>query len=98
MIEDADFAAFSADPKNQLAVWKSIEIVGEAAGQVLKREAGIVGDDLLHQLRLAYAMRNRHTHGYPGVDLTALWTTGQEFIPSPVQDVEPLLETRAGDA
>jgi uncharacterized protein with HEPN domain len=75
------FEQFEEDHRTHLAVWKCLEVVGEASGRILKIDPGIERKYPDLQVRAAYAMRNRLSHGYGGVDLSVLWTTAHNFLP-----------------
>jgi len=59
---------FARDEKTLIAVSKCVEVVGEAAAQLLKAfpEVQIEHPDL--ELAAARAMRNRLSHGYFDID------------------------------
>ena len=74
--------------RSQLAILKSVEIVGEAASRVstdIKEThpeipwAGIVG------------MRNRLVHGYFDVNLVRVWETVEQDIPRLIMQLEGLI-------
>ena len=70
---------FLIDRLRKLAVWKLIEIVGEAL-----RQAALVDDALtarIPDLRLIVDTRNRITHGYDSVNFSVLWDIVQDEIP-----------------
>ena len=82
------FNEFERNRMAQLAILKSIEIVGEAASRVSSecREShpeipwpGIVG------------MRNRLVHGYFEVNLARVWDTLQQDIPRLIAQLERLI-------
>ena len=70
-----------------LGVEPGIEVVGEASSRLLKTKFGSGNPELRTELRQASDMRNRLTHGYPGVDLAILWSTARQFVPALVQRV-----------
>ena len=82
------FATFESNRTLQLAILKSVEIVGEAASRVstdIKEThpeipwAGIVG------------MRNRLVHGYFDVNLVRVWETVEQDIPRLITQLEGLI-------
>lgn len=79
---------FSADRKLALAVIKSIEIAGEAAGKVTAEfrtnSPEIPWQDLV-------AMRNRLMHGYFDINLEIVWKTVTEELPPLITELEKLL-------
>jgi uncharacterized protein with HEPN domain len=98
LIGGASFAEFSSDLRTHLSVWKSIEVIGEASGKLLKTGFGEKDDALRSELRRAYDMRNKLSHGYAGVDLSILWATARSFVPELVRRVEAASRTKADGA
>ena len=85
---DLTFAAFEQNRMAQLAILKTVEIVGEAAARVSTEYkdthpeipwSGIVG------------MRNRLVHGYFNINLQRVWETVQEDIPRLIPQLEALV-------
>ena len=86
------FQEFERNRMAQLAILKSIEVVGEAASRVSNecREShpeipwpGIVG------------MRNRLVHGYFEVNLVRVWDTLQQDLPRLIARLERLIPPRS---
>ena len=86
------FADLERDRMAQLAILKSVEIIGEAAAQVSDefREAhkdipwsSIIG------------MRNRLVHGYFAVKLERVWETVERDVPRLIRQLEPLIPPEA---
>ena len=82
------YAAFERNRTAQLAIVKTVEIVGEAASRVSAdtRErypdipwSGIVG------------MRNRLVHGYFDVNLVRVWETVEQDMPRLIAQLEQLV-------
>jgi uncharacterized protein with HEPN domain len=92
LMDSLDFESFQKDHRTHLAVWKCVEVVGEAAGLLLKQGFASEDVELREELRLAKDMRNRLTHGYPGVDLNVLWNTARKFVPQLVTKVRAQIE------
>jgi uncharacterized protein with HEPN domain len=97
LIGACNFAEFSSDHRTYLSVWKSIEVIGEAAGKLLKTGFGENDDALRRELRRAYDMRNKLSHGYAGVDLAILWATARTFVPELVRRVEAASKAQADE-
>lgn len=74
-IGDADYAAFEHNPMMQDAVIRCLEVIGEAAGQILKIDADAGSNFPTLALRQAYRARNRTSHGYGSISLDAIWQT-----------------------
>ena len=97
LIGASNFVEFSSDHRTYLSVWKSIEVIGEAAGKLLKTGFGENDDALRRELRRAYDMRNKLSHGYAGVDLAILWATARTFVPELVRRVEAASRAQADE-
>lgn len=82
---------FSADTLVQDAVIHNVEIIGEAANNLLEVAPGI-GDRYpsipFVQIR---GMRNRVAHGYFAVSLSMIWDTVQVDIPELRQQIAKVL-------
>ncbi len=82
---------FSADTLVQDAVIRNVEIIGEAASNLLVVAPGI-GDRYpsipFVQIR---GMRNRVAHGYFAVSLSMIWDTVQVDIPELRQQIAKVL-------
>ena len=77
-----------ADRKLALAVIKSIEIAGEAAGKIT-RELRANSPEIPWQDIVA--MGNRLTHGYFDINLDIVWKTVTEELPPLITELEKLL-------
>ena len=68
-------ADFERDGKTQDAVLRRLEVLGEAAGRLIRagKETGNSFPGLA--LREVYDMRNALIHGYDGVDVSVVWKT-----------------------
>ncbi|NGO51314.1 HepT-like ribonuclease domain-containing protein [Allomesorhizobium camelthorni] len=90
-IKDMTYEQFERDELTHLAVWKCVEVLGEASIRILR----LGGDFEIRYpqlpLKQAYAMRNQLTHGYSTIDLGILWTTVQNFVPSMVEEARAIL-------
>jgi uncharacterized protein with HEPN domain len=89
---------FARDEKTVIAVSKCVEVVGEAAAQLVKAflEVQIEHPDL--ELAAARAMRNRLSHGYFDIDPQVLWDTATIDLPAIVRAAQNALapEARGG--
>ena len=75
------FAEFTRDEKTCLAVGKCIEVIGEAAAQLLKDFPDVQAEHPELELVAARAMRNRLSHGYFDIDPQVLWDTATVDVP-----------------
>ena len=93
-IGDVTEEAFLKDEKTQDAVTKCVEAIGAAAGEILKAEPDIETQYPELQLRNAYALRNRLSHGYHSIDYEILWNTVNLSIPGAVDAARAALAIR----
>jgi uncharacterized protein with HEPN domain len=89
------YAEFAGDELTYLAVWKCVEVLGEAASRILKIDPALAERHPDLQLKRAYGMRNRLTHGYSDVDLAILWSTIHDFVPPMVAAAKAILSRNA---
>ena len=78
---DLDEAAFLNSELVQDAVIRNIEIVGEAANNILRVAADFAAAHADIPWQVMYTMRNRVSHGYEQVDLEIVWRTIQGDLP-----------------
>ena len=92
LVNGLTFPEFQRNRMAQLAVLKTIEIVGEAASRISTDTArahpdipwsGIVG------------MRNRLVHGYFNINLERVWETVRQDIPQLISQLEPFVPPEA---
>ncbi len=72
---------FYSDTLTQDAVIRNIEIIGEAANNLLEADPGIAARHPLIPFAQIYGMRNRVAHGYFAVSLAMVWDSVEEDIP-----------------
>lgn len=80
--------AFQADRIRQLAVVKSIEVVGEAASRVSPEFRAAHPELPWPQI---VGMRHRLVHGYFEINLRRVWQTVREDLPALIEALEPLV-------
>ena len=71
---------------------KSTEAIGEAAGNIPRREKPFAVSHPQLPLVEAYRMRNRLSNGYDTIDWEILWDTGTFHVPSllaAIRDLNP---------
>jgi uncharacterized protein with HEPN domain len=80
--------AFAADPKTVFATIRALEVVGEAAKNVLDafrtQHASVPWGDMA-------GMRDVLIHDYFGVDLTIVWETLRSDLPALVRELRRIL-------
>jgi uncharacterized protein with HEPN domain len=67
--------------------------MGEASARILRIDPAFADRYPELQLKSAYAMRNRLTHGYSDVDLKILWSTIHDFVPSMVEAAKAIVDS-----
>jgi uncharacterized protein with HEPN domain len=70
-----------------------MEIIGEAASNILKLASTFDQEHPGLELKAAYSMRNSLSHGYFLVDPILVWGTIQNDIPALKNQVEDVLKT-----
>jgi uncharacterized protein with HEPN domain len=82
---------FSADTMVQDAVIHNVEIIGEAANNLLEVAPGIDASYPTIPFTQIRGMRNRVAHGYFAVSLSMIWDTVQVDIPELRQQIAKVL-------
>jgi uncharacterized protein with HEPN domain len=77
----------------QDAVVRNIEIIGEAANNIMKCDPDITRAHSEVPWITLYAMRNRLTHGYFTIDFGVVWTTIRTDFPTLRPAIARLLAT-----
>jgi len=87
-LSDCQRNEFNQDRMRQLAVIKSIEVIGEAASRISDAFR-----DAHPELpwRAIVAMRHRLVHGYFEIDRNRVWKTAQEDLPKLIKVIEKLV-------
>jgi uncharacterized protein with HEPN domain len=82
---------FSADTLVQDAVIRNVEIIGEAASNLLEASPGIEAEFPSIPFAQIRGMRNRVAHGYFAVSLSMIWDSVQVDIPELRQQIAKVL-------
>lgn len=77
-----DEGSFLSSELIQDAVIRNLEVIGEAANNILRVDHAFASIHTDIPWRVMYAMRNRLTHGYDMVDLEMVWNTVRNDLPS----------------
>jgi len=83
---------FFADSLKQDAVIRNIEIIGEAANNLLETDPGIAAKHPSIPFAQIYGMRNRVAHGYFAVSLAMVWDSVEADVPELRQKIAKVLE------
>ena len=82
------FSEFKEDLLHQLAILKSVEIIGEAASRVSEETKANHPDIPWTQI---IGMRNRLVHTYFAIQLDIVWKVVQDDLPPLIAQLEPLV-------
>ena len=80
-VADMKYDDFVADTRTQDAVIRCLEVIGEAASQILKSDGDFERRHPELELTAAYRARNRTAHGYGSVDLATVWRSATVSCP-----------------
>jgi len=83
---------FFANPLVQDGVIRNIEIIGEAANNLVEIEPEITSRYPSIPFAQIYGMRNRVAHGYFAVSLPMIWDSVQVDVPELRQQIAKVLE------
>lgn len=89
-IEGYDFDKFRKDYKTVDAVIRNFEVIGEASKNLpmeIKQEHPDV------PWKEMYALRNRVSHEYFGIDYEILWDVATNYLPENRRQIERILRT-----
>ena len=93
-LRDFDRGAFERDTRTQDAVIRNLEIVGEAARNILNNDPAFAAAHPDIPWAVAYRMRNALSHGYADIDLTTVWSTVQQDLPELERKLSNLLGSK----
>lgn len=88
---DLDEAGFLKSELVQDAVIRNIEIVGEAANNILRVGAKFAAEHGDIPWQVMYTMRNRVSHGYEQIDFEIVWKTIQGDLPALQAQIQEVL-------
>jgi uncharacterized protein with HEPN domain len=83
---------FFVDTLKQDAVIRNIEIIGEAANNLLEADPGVTARYPSIPFAQIYGVRNRVAHGYFSVSLPMVWDSVEEDIPELRERMAKVLE------
>jgi uncharacterized protein with HEPN domain len=93
---DMDQVSFLVNELVQDAVIRNIEIIGEAANNILRVAPAFAAQHDNVPWLVMYTMRNRVSHGYDKVDLEVVWKTIQGDLPVLYRQVQALAVQEGG--
>ena len=76
------YEQFCQSTRDQDAVIRNFEVIGEASRNIEKSFSGFVAAHPELPIRSAYDMRNALSHGYFGVDFAIVWQAIHNDLPS----------------
>ena len=83
-----DEEAFMKSEMVQDAIVRNIEIIGEAAHDMLRDAPAFAARHQEIPWKVLYGMRNKISHGYHIVDLGLVWQTAIESVPQLAPEVQ----------
>ena len=89
---------FLATPMMQDATVRNIEIIGEAANNLLQADSGFAERHPAIPFAQIYGMRNRIAHGYFAVSAVMVWETVAADIPALRTEILRVLNELSRDA
>ena len=89
-------SAFRQSQRDQDAVIRNIEIIGEAARQIQQHALEFVAAHLQLPWIEMRGMRNKMIHDYFNVDVNVVWNTVRDDLPRLKQQVDDVLNKRRG--
>jgi uncharacterized protein with HEPN domain len=90
-LKDVDKTAFTNNKEKQHAVRCCAEIVGAAAGRIIKEHGDFANTHSYIPWQTMYDTRNRTAHGYGGINLDILWKVIHEDLPTLLAPLKQLL-------
>jgi uncharacterized protein with HEPN domain len=91
-LDDIDELNFIKDPLLQDAVLRNIEVIGEAANNLVKKYPAFIDEYDSIPWSEMYWMRNRVSHGYFSVDFEIIWRTIERELPGLYKDIKKIQE------
>lgn len=89
-------SAFRQSQRDQDAVIRNIEIIGEAARQIHKHAPEFVTAHPELPWVEMWGMRNKMIHDYFDVDINIVWSTVKDDLPRLKQQIDGLLKPEPG--
>src|SRR5258708_39934211 len=90
---DLTYDRFCESTRDQDAVIRNFEVIGEASHNIEKYFPDFVTAHPELPIRSAYDMRNSLSHGYFGVDIAIVWQPTPSDLPSFKQNILAVLTT-----
>lgn len=82
-----DFFQFEKDLKTKRAIERNVEIIGEAANRILKKQPDVQITDI----KKIIDTRNRIIHGYDSVSDDVIWSIVVKYLPKLEEEINDLL-------
>lgn len=83
-----DFFRFKKDLKTKRAIERNVEIIGEAANRIFKKQPDIKITDI----KKIIITRNRIIHGYDSVSDDIIWSIVVKHLPKLEKEIADLLQ------
>lgn len=91
-MEGQSLAAFLQDEKTQAAVSMSLIVIGEGANSIAMRVPDFVAEHPDWPWDRIRGLRNRIAHGYDALELSVIWSTVVDYLPTLISAIEALGE------
>ena len=91
--QDLTWDRFSESDLHQNAIFKVLEIVGEAASRISSDTRKAHPDISWHDIA---GLRNRIVHAYFDIDLAVIWNIVTEDVPELIRKLEPIAPPDGG--
>ncbi len=91
-MEGQSLDAFLQDEKTQAAVSMSLIVIGEGANNIALRAPQFVATHSDWPWDRMRGLRNRIAHGYDALELSVIWSTVVDYLPTLISAIEALGE------
>jgi len=85
-----NFFQFKKDLKTKRAIERNVEIIGEAASRIIKKDPEIKITDI----RKIIDTRNRIIHGYDSVSDDVIWSIVVKYLPKLEEEIADILRQK----
>lgn len=85
--DQKNFFQFKKDLKTKRAIERNVEIIGEAANRIIKKQPDIKITDI----KKIIDTRNRIIHGYDSVSDDVIWSIVVKYLPKLEEEITLLL-------
>ncbi len=83
---------FLQNEEKQDAVIRNFEVIGEAAGNILRNFPDFIKEYPDLPIKVAYGMRNALAHGYFKIDLDTVWDSIENDLPKLEKELDWVIQ------